>query len=76
VHPGHDPPPQSVSVSVAFWTPSEQLGAAHVSAEQTRLEQSAATLQPCPVPHAPHVVPPQSMPVSAPVLTLSEQLGV
>jgi hypothetical protein len=62
---GAQVPPQSTSVSVPFLTPSEQVGAWHVP-EHTRLVQSLATLQGCPVGHrAGHVVPPQSMPVSS-----------
>jgi hypothetical protein len=70
-HLGH-PLPQSVPVSLWFFTPSVQVGTWHVP-EQTLLWQSAA---------APHVdpagqsaqVPPQSRSLSSPFLVPSLQL--
>jgi hypothetical protein len=71
-------PPQSVSLSVPFLTPSPQVGAEHVpvAAGQTPLWQSPGTAHVFPVPHLPHAAPPQSMALSVPFLTRSEQLGV
>lgn len=70
-------PPQSTSVSVAFFTPSGHLATWQIPAEQTPLVQSAPTVQPPPSAHllAGAQLPPQSMPVSVPFLLLSAQVG-
>ena len=57
-------PPQSVSVSLPFFTVSLQLGAWQVTL-QTLLEQSLGAVQVLPVPQRAHdVAPPQSMSLS------------
>jgi len=71
----HEGPPQSVSVSVPFRTPSVQLGVWHAPPAHTRLVQSGALLQPCPGAHGPQLVPPQSRPVSLPFATPSTHEG-
>jgi hypothetical protein len=69
-------PPQSVSVSDPFFTPSVQIGATQVVPLHTPLAQSLAIVHPPPVPHRAHVeAPPQSMPDSEPFFTMSVQLG-
>jgi hypothetical protein len=69
-------PPQSVSLSVPFFTPSEQLGDAHAWPVHTPLAQSPLTAQPSPVgQRAQLLAPPQSTPVSRPFSTRSVQLG-
>ncbi|MFC5490877.1 hypothetical protein [Dokdonella soli] len=68
-------PPQSISVSPPFLTPSKHVGAAQVPAVQTWLWQSLPTLQPLPMAHAAQVGPPQSTSVSFPFFTPSEQLA-
>jgi hypothetical protein len=73
-HRAHVLPPQSVPVSLPFFTPSVQLGATHLFAVHTWLEQSELPLQPCPVPQVGHD-PPQSVPVSEPFFTVSVQVG-
>jgi hypothetical protein len=60
-------PPQSVSLSVPFLTPSEQLAARHTLAVHTPLAQSELIAQPRPVLQAPQVPPPQSTSVSLPL---------
>jgi hypothetical protein len=70
-------PPQSVSVSVPFLVPSEQLDAWHVPAMHTPLVQSAPVVQPLPSAHlsvGAHE-PPQSTSVSVPFLTMSPHVG-
>jgi hypothetical protein len=66
VQVGQVPPPQSISVSVAFFTPSVHVGAAHACALHTPLVQSApdthsthapAPLHVFPVPPLEHIVP-------------------
>jgi hypothetical protein len=80
--PTHVVPPQSTSVSICvavpvpFFTPSLQVGAAHVVPLQTPLWQSLPIVQPPPVPQRAHVdAPPQSTPDSEPFFTVSVQLG-
>jgi hypothetical protein len=69
-------PPQSVSVSVPFFTPSLHVAATHVVPLHTPLAQSVPTVHPPPVPQRAHVdVPPQSVPDSSPFFTPSLQLG-
>ena len=70
-------PPQSMSVSVPFFTPSEQVAPWHLSGapEHTPLWQSPATAHVAPVAHLPQLAPPQSTSVSVPFLTTSVQLG-
>jgi len=60
---GAQPPPQSRSVSVPFFTLSMQVGAWQVVPVQTPETQSAAPPQPSPVAHLPQL-PPQSTSVS------------
>jgi hypothetical protein len=73
---GHAPP-QSVSVSVPFLTPSVQVGAAQMAVvSQTPLAQSVSRMQPAPAAQREHVTPPQSMPVSLPFCVPSAQSGV
>jgi len=81
-HFGHEEPPQSTPLSLAFFMPSEQVAAAQlfvvalvtllVTVVQCTLMQSASTLQLLPAPHGPQG-PPQSTPVSAPLSMPSEQ---
>jgi hypothetical protein len=71
----HVPPPQSTSVSAAFFTWSVQVAAWQMCPAQVPLAQSVPTLQPLPLPHAVHDPPPQSTLVSAPFLIPSLQLG-
>jgi hypothetical protein len=72
-------PPQSTSVSPAFFTPSEQVADLHVFAlrnpppEQTPLAQSPLPPHFFVSPHLPHVPPPQSTSVSAPFFAPSVQ---
>jgi len=68
-------PPQSLSVSVPFLTPSLQLAAAHLLSIQRALAgemQSASPLQALPIVQPPQE-PPQSTSVSSPFLALSPQ---
>jgi hypothetical protein len=76
-HLPQDAPPQSVSVSLPFFTPSEQLDDWHLSGEpeQTPLWQSPATAHVAPAAHLPQEAPPQSMSVSTPFLTPSAHVG-
>src|SRR6266702_5347462 len=74
-HAGQVPPPQSMSVSVPFFTASAQLGDWHVPPEQTRLWQSAELPHIWPGAHAGQVPPPQSMSVSDPSLIPFTQLA-
>jgi hypothetical protein len=69
-------PPQSMSVSVPFFTRSLHAGAWHVRGDplHTPLWQSAATAHVLPAPHLPQL-PPQSMSVSVPFFTLSVHVG-
>ena len=76
-HLPHVAPPQSTSVSLPFFTPSEQLAPWHVSGvpEHTPLWQSEPALHVLPAAHLPQLAPPQSTSVSVPFLTKSVQLG-
>ena len=69
-------PPQSVSVSLPFSTPSVQVGAwqAGGKPEHTLLEQSGLALHALFAAHAEQSEPPQSVSVSVPFLTPSVQL--
>lgn len=67
-------PPQSVSDSVPFFTPSVQEGGWQAPPAQTDDWQSDAWLQPAPGAH-PGQPPPQSRPVSFPFFAPSEQEG-
>jgi len=77
-HTGHVPPPQSTSVSLAFFTPSLQLGVEQVFAleSQTPLVQSPPEEQPRPSPHFAGHEPPQSLSVSLPFFCPSLQVAV
>jgi hypothetical protein len=69
-------PPQSVSLSVPFFTPSEQLGAEQAWFVHTPLVQSRGAAHPSPGWQREQLVaPPQSTPVSKPFFTRSLQLG-
>jgi hypothetical protein len=70
----HTEPPQSVSVSVPFFTESVQLALWQNPPEQTPPRQSLIAAQRLPGPHFGHVPPPQSTSVSAPFFTTSVQL--
>jgi hypothetical protein len=73
---GQVPPPQSTSVSAPFFTPSVQLGAAHVPLVQVSPPaQSLAMVHALPVAQGGQVPPPQSTSVSAPSFTPSVQLA-
>jgi hypothetical protein len=65
-HFGQPSPPQSLSVSVPFFTPSLQLGSAHFPPLQVMLAQSFDTLQALPIPHRFMQLPPQSTSDSVP----------
>lgn len=58
------PPPQSIAVSLPFFTPSKQLAAWQTPDAQTPEVQSLGAAQCCPTAHAEHVPPPQSVSVS------------
>jgi hypothetical protein len=73
-HTAHCGPPQSTSVSFAFFTMSEHVGR-HVEPEQLPPTQSLSCPQPSPGPHGPHDEPPQSASVSVPFCTVSEHVG-
>src|SRR5450755_3187987 len=62
---GVQPVPQSVSLSLPFFTPSSQRGAWQMLPMHTELAQSEAALQPSPLAQ-PEQPPPQSTPVSVP----------
>jgi hypothetical protein len=69
-------PPQSMPVSVPFFTVSVQLGAVQrLIAEQAPLAQSTPVLQPPPSAHLFGQEPPQSTPVSEPFWRLSVHDG-
>jgi len=68
-------PPQSVSVSEPFFTPSPQPGVAHAPLEQSADVQSPPVRHDLPLAHAGHVPPPQLTSVSAPFLALSVHVG-
>src|SRR4051812_37355011 len=73
--PPHVPPPQSVSVSAAFFTRSVQLGTAQwFVPSQTPLVQSPGMRHPFVSPHG-EQEPPQSVSVSLPFLIASLQSG-
>jgi hypothetical protein len=76
LHDGHCPP-QSTPVSMPFFTPSAQVGAAHVEATQTPLPQSMDSAHGSPSSQLPggQTCPPQSMATSEPFCTPSWQLG-
>jgi hypothetical protein len=69
----HDPP-QSVSVSLPFFTKSVHVAPWHTPVVQTPLAQSPAPAQPWPVVHLGQLEP-QSLSVSVPFLTASVQVG-
>lgn len=69
-----EPPPQSIALSVPFFTPSVHWAAAHVPFEQTAVVQSPPEMHPRPVAHFGQV-PPQSLSVSAPFLAPSVHVG-
>jgi hypothetical protein len=72
VQGGHAPPPQSMSLSVPFFTASPQVGLLHTLPLHTPLTQSLGPAQCRPSPHGLHG-PPQSVSVSPPSFTMSEQ---
>jgi hypothetical protein len=76
-HLPQEAPPQSMSVSVPFFTPSRQVAAWHLSGlpEHTELWQSVLAMHVLPATHLPQLAPPQSVSVSLPFFTLSEQLA-
>src|SRR5439155_7797199 len=53
-------PPQSTSLSLPFFTPSLQVGAAQCARQHTPLWQSSSTAQLAPVAQAAQTPPPQS----------------
>jgi len=73
-HAGHEPP-QSLSVSVPFFTPSEHVGAAQTLFVQTPLVQSGPSAQPFPTSHLVAHEPPQSTSVSVPFFAPSVHEG-
>src|SRR5690606_2069327 len=75
---GGQEPPQSIAVSLPFWSPSVHDTSAQTEApgEQTKPSpQSASPTQPSPTPQPRAQLPPQSWPVSSPFCTPSSQLG-
>jgi len=66
-------PPQSVSVSAAFFTPSAQVGTWQVPSPQTPLSQSAGAAQPTPLAHPGQTPPPQSVRASQSLSRSSSQ---
>jgi hypothetical protein len=74
-HLEHDPP-QSTSVSLPFFEPSEHVAVWHLSGdpEHTVLVQSAGTPHSLPSAHLEHD-PPQSTSLSMPFLTVSEHVA-
>jgi hypothetical protein len=73
---GAQAPPQSMSVSVAFLTPSTQLSATHIPDVQTPLMQSRSSVHPLPSAHAGQLGPPQSTSVSVPLRAPSLHVAV
>ncbi len=69
------PPPQSLSVSFPFLTPSTHVAAWQSIPLHTPSTQSAATAHVSPVAHVDPQAPPQSMSVSEPFFTPSLQLA-
>jgi hypothetical protein len=69
-------PPQSLSVSLPFFTVSLQAGAAQTPALHTPLSQSVPTVHLPPGAHGLQVAPPQSRSVSLPFFTPSAQFAV
>jgi hypothetical protein len=74
-HAGQVGPPQSVSVSLPFFTPSKQLEGWQTEPVQTLLWQSLGSAQVLLSAQAGQVEPPQSVSVSLPFFTTSVQLG-
>jgi predicted component of type VI protein secretion system len=68
-------PPQSVSVSFPFLTPSVQVATVQMLPTQFPELQSACTRHALPAAHVEQVGPPQSVSVSFPFLTPSVQVG-
>jgi hypothetical protein len=71
-------PPQSMSVSSPFCTPSPQPGAVQtfgMVVEHEPLVQSPLTMHERPSEHVAHMPPPQSTSVSAPLRTVSLQVA-
>lgn len=68
-------PPQSMSLSLPFFTPSVQIGAWHTLLVHTPLTQSELPVHALPAEHLPQPPPPQSTSVSLPFLTPSVQIG-
>src|SRR5262245_16934294 len=68
-------PPQSMSVSMPFFTPSMQFGTWHTPPVQTLLMQSVPTAQVFPSLQAMQTGPPQSTSVSLAFFTWSVQVG-
>jgi hypothetical protein len=72
---GQLPPPQSMSVSVPFWTPSVQLAALQLPPWHTWVVQSEPKTQLWPTAQLGQLPPPQSTSVSVPFFTPSVQLA-
>jgi len=72
----HTFPPQSTSVSLPFFFPSLQVGAAQLPEVHTWEVQSEAAEQDLPVAQGLHEEPPQSVSVSSPFFTPSVQIGL
>jgi hypothetical protein len=68
-------PPQSTSLSLPFFTPSEHVGAAHRLFRQRPLTQSESPTHALPTGQRGHALPPQSTPDSFPFFTVSVQVG-
>jgi hypothetical protein len=68
-------PPQSMSLSLPFFTPSAQLGAWHRPAVQSRLAQSPFPPQVLPGAHAVQRDPPQSTSLSPAFCVPSEHVA-
>jgi hypothetical protein len=75
-HALHTAPPQSMPVSLPFFTPSVQVGGAQMPLVHTREVQSAAIAHCFPGAQAGQTEPPQSTSVSVPFLTPSAQIGL
>jgi hypothetical protein len=77
VDDGAEIPPQSMSVSVPFFTESGHFAATHLPLVHTLESQSVAPVQVFPTPHRLQLVePPQSMSDSPWFLVTSEQLAI
>jgi hypothetical protein len=75
-HFWHVVPPQSMSVSLAFFTPSLQEAAMQMFVMHTLLWQSLPAPQVLPAPHLVQTNPPQSISLSLPSLVALLQFAV